>query len=79
MSEMCRLGLEGKAEEARAIQQKMMPLHTHLFIEANPIPVKWAMYEMGLMDKGIRLPLTVLSQESQPVVKQAMVDSGILK
>ena len=79
MSEMCRLGLEGKAEEARAIQQKMMPLHTHLFIEANPIPVKWAMYEMGLMDKGIRLPLTVLSQASQPVVKQAMVDSGILK
>lgn len=79
MSEMCRLGLEGKAEEARSIQQKMMPLHTHLFIEANPIPVKWAMYEMGLMDKGIRLPLTVLSQESQPVVKQAMIDSGILK
>ncbi len=79
MSEMCRLGLDGKAEEARAIQQKMMPLHTHLFVEANPIPVKWAMYEMGLMDKGIRLPLTVLSQESQPVVKQAMIDSGILK
>jgi 4-hydroxy-tetrahydrodipicolinate synthase len=79
MSEMCRLGLDGKAEEARAIQKKMMPLHTHLFVEANPIPVKWAMYEMGLMDKGIRLPLTVLSQESQPVVKQAMIDSGILK
>ena len=79
MSKMCRLGLDGKAEEARAIQTRMMPLHTKLFVEANPIPVKWAMHEMGLMDLGIRLPLTVLSEEYQPVVRQALVDSNVLK
>ena len=79
MSTMCRLALAGDSESARAIQEKMMPLHTQLFVEANPIPVKWAMYEMGLMDKGIRLPLTVLSEACQPVVRQALQDSGILK
>lgn len=79
MSTMCRLALAGDSDSARAIQEKMMPLHTQLFVEANPIPVKWAMYEMGLMDKGIRLPLTVLSEACQPVVRQALQDSGILK
>lgn len=78
MAQMCRLGLEGKAEEARAIQTRMMPLHTQLFVEANPIPVKWAMHEMGLMDLGIRLPLTVLSEECRPVVRQALVDSKVI-
>ncbi len=79
MANMCHLALAGEAEKARAIQEKMMPLHTKLFVEANPIPVKWAMYEMGLMEKGIRLPLTVLSEACQPVVRQALQDSGILK
>lgn len=78
MSEMCKLALNGDAEGARAIHERLLPLHTKLFVEANPIPVKWAMYEMGLMDQGIRLPLTVLSEGEQPVVRQAMVDSGIL-
>ncbi|WP_372737471.1 4-hydroxy-tetrahydrodipicolinate synthase [Neptunomonas sp.] len=79
MARMCHLGLEGKSEEARAIQTRLMPLHTQLFIEANPIPVKWAMHEMGLMDLGIRLPLTVLSEECRPVVRQALVDCNVLK
>ena len=78
MAQVCRLGLEGKAEEARAIQTRMMPLHTQLFVEANPIPVKWAMHEMGLIDLGIRLPLTVLSEECRPVVRQALVDSKVI-
>lgn len=78
MSEMCKLALNGDADGARAIHERLLPLHTKLFVEANPIPVKWAMYEMGLMDKGIRLPLTLLSEAEQPVVRQAMNDSGIL-
>lgn len=79
MAEMCKLGLQGKADEARALQTRLMPLHTKLFVEANPIPVKWAMHEMGLMDLGIRLPLTVLSDEFHSVVRQALVDSNVSK
>jgi 4-hydroxy-tetrahydrodipicolinate synthase len=79
MSELCRLGLAGEADKARELQARLMPLHTKLFVEANPIPVKWAMYDLGLIGKGIRLPLTVLSEEQQPVVHQAMVDSGLIK
>lgn len=78
MAELCRLGLEGRAEEARALQQKLMPLHTQFFVESNPIPVKWAMYEMGLIGKGIRLPLTPLSVENRPVVVEALKQVGLL-
>lgn len=78
MSELCRLALAKEADAARAIHEQLLPLHTRLFVEANPIPVKWAMYEMGLIDTGIRLPLTFLSEDARPVVRQAMVDSGIL-
>lgn len=77
MAELCRLGLAGEAEAARALQQRLMPLHTSLFVEANPIPVKWALAEMGLMQQGIRLPLTPLSPQYHDVVRQALKDSGI--
>lgn len=77
MSELCRLGLAGETEAARELQARLMPLHTQLFVEANPIPVKWAMYDMGLIDDGIRLPLTLLSSQYHAVVRQALVDSGI--
>lgn len=77
MAELCRLGLAGDAEQARALQQRLMPLHTTLFVEANPIPVKWALAEMGLMQQGIRLPLTQLSSQYHEVVRQALKDSGI--
>ncbi|KDE38402.1 MAG: 4-hydroxy-tetrahydrodipicolinate synthase [Nitrincola lacisaponensis] len=77
MAELCRLGLAGEAEAARALQQRLMPLHTSLFVEANPIPVKWALAEMGLMQHGIRLPLTPLSPQYHDVVRQALKDSGI--
>jgi 4-hydroxy-tetrahydrodipicolinate synthase len=79
MSELCKLGLAGEADKARALQQQLMPAHMHLFVEANPIPVKWAMHEMGLIGQGIRLPLTVLSEANRPVVKQALVDIGLVK
>ncbi|MDM1707989.1 4-hydroxy-tetrahydrodipicolinate synthase [Thiopseudomonas alkaliphila] len=62
MAELCRLALEGKAEEARALNDALMPLHNAMFVEANPIPVKWALHEMGLINTGIRLPLTPLSE-----------------
>lgn len=78
MAEMCRLALAGKADEARAINQKLMPLHKTLFIESNPIPVKWALTQMGLMEEGIRLPLTLLSQDKQPSVREALVQTGVL-
>ncbi|GGC02568.1 4-hydroxy-tetrahydrodipicolinate synthase [Marinobacterium zhoushanense] len=78
MAELCRLGLEGKAEEARALQQKLMPLHTKLFVEPNPIPVKWAMCEMGLIETGIRLPLTVLAEQYHEEVRNALRESGVI-
>ena len=68
----------GKADEARALNERLMPLHEKLFIEANPIPVKWALQQMGLIDQGIRLPLTWLSESCHETVRQAMRQTGIL-
>ncbi|MBF6682378.1 dihydrodipicolinate synthase family protein, partial [Acinetobacter baumannii] len=61
MAAMCKAALDGDAETARALNAELEPLHRDLFIEANPIPVKWALHEMGLIDSGIRLPLVPLS------------------
>ena len=77
MADLCNAALEGKADEARAINEKLMPLHKDLFVEANPIPVKWALVEMGLMHKGIRLPLTWLSESCHDTVRQAMRQCGL--
>ncbi len=79
MAELCRLALAGDATGARAMQQKLMPLNTQLFVESNPIPVKWALYEMGLIGPGIRLPLTLLSESCQPIVRNALRESGIIQ
>ena len=78
MAAMCRAALAGNREEALAINRRLDPLHQALFVESNPIPVKWALREMGLCQSGIRLPLTWLSPEHQPPVRQALVDAGIL-
>ncbi|TNF06468.1 MAG: 4-hydroxy-tetrahydrodipicolinate synthase [Gammaproteobacteria bacterium] len=78
MSEMCRLALAGQAEEARAINQLLLPLHRDLFVESNPIPVKWAVAEMGLMEHAIRLPLTDLSAEHHDTVLKALKQAGLL-
>jgi 4-hydroxy-tetrahydrodipicolinate synthase len=78
MSELCRLAITGEADAARAIQAQLMPLHEKLFVEANPIPVKWAMTEMGLMGLGIRLPLTVLADEYHSTVREALRSSKII-
>jgi 4-hydroxy-tetrahydrodipicolinate synthase len=78
MAELCQLAMAGKADEARALQERLMPLHDNLFVEANPIPVKWAMAEMGLMGLGIRLPLTVLADDYHATVRDALRSSEII-
>ncbi|MHB8742418.1 MAG: 4-hydroxy-tetrahydrodipicolinate synthase [Sulfuricaulis sp.] len=78
MHEMCKLGLEHKDKEARLINDRLMGLHKELFIEANPIPVKWALTDMGLIKGGIRLPLTPLSSRHHEIVRQAMRAAGVV-
>jgi 4-hydroxy-tetrahydrodipicolinate synthase len=72
MHDMCQAAVTGDLKTARAINNKLMRLHTDLFVEANPIPVKWAVAEMGLIGKGIRLPLTPFSDQHHQLVRDAM-------
>jgi len=78
VAQMCEAALAGDAETARAINQRIDVLHKTLFVESNPIPVKWALKEMGRIDSGIRLPLTVLSAEHHGVVRDALRSAGVL-
>ena len=78
MSEMCAAAMRGETALARAINERLIPLHKNLFIESNPIPVKWALHELGLMEEGIRLPLTWLSPRCHETLRQAMRQSGVL-
>ncbi len=78
MHELCMAALRGDIATAMAIQFKLMPLHKNLFVEANPIPVKWAMARMGLCGHALRLPLTQLSAPQQPVVEAALKAGGLL-
>lgn len=78
MATMIHLVQEGKVAEAEAINDRLMPLHKNLFIESSPIPVKWAAHQLGLIEHGdVRLPLTVLSESAQPVIKQSLIDAGL--
>jgi 4-hydroxy-tetrahydrodipicolinate synthase len=78
MAEVCGLALQGRAEEARAAQAALLPLHAAMFVESNPIPVKWALYEMGLIGPGIRLPLTPLSEGKRVALSTVLRECGIL-
>ncbi len=78
MQDLCTAALAGDAERARAINERLMPLHTKLFVESNPIPVKWALHELGLVAEGIRLPLTWLSESCHQTVRDALRAAGIL-
>lgn len=78
MSELCAAALAGDETTARAIDERLMDLHKKLFVEANPIPVKWALKEMGMIEGGIRLPLTPLAEEYHAVVRQALRTAGVL-
>jgi len=78
MHDMCEAALQGDKESAQQINAPLMGLHKNLFLEANPIPVKWALYEMGLIKSGIRLPMTVLSEQHHEAVRQALKQAHIL-
>ncbi|MEW7975656.1 MAG: 4-hydroxy-tetrahydrodipicolinate synthase [Candidatus Thiodiazotropha endolucinida] len=78
MHEMSVAALAGRDEKARAIDAKLAGLHSALFVESNPIPVKWAMMKLGLANRGIRLPLTWLSPSAEDEVLQAMRQAEIL-
>ncbi|PZP50540.1 MAG: 4-hydroxy-tetrahydrodipicolinate synthase, partial [Azospira oryzae] len=78
MHEMCAAALEGNLIRARELNNRLMGLHKYLFIEANPIPVKWALAELGLIRGGIRLPLTPLAPQYHGLVREAMKQAGIL-
>src|SRR5260221_9127445 len=77
MQEMCSGALAGDLKKARDLNFKLLGLHTKLFVEANPIPVKWAVAQMGLIGMGIRLPLTPLSQQFHEVVREAMRQADV--
>ncbi len=72
MHELCALALAGKAEEAKALNDKLMVLHNAMFVESNPIPVKWALHEMQMMGPAIRLPLTPLAEKFREPLRQAL-------
>lgn len=77
MQEMCAAVLAGDFDAARALNNRMIALHKHLFIEANPIPVKWVLEQMGMIGAGIRLPLTPLSSSFHALLIGAMEQAGI--
>ncbi len=78
VAKMCELAIAGKADEARAINQSLMAVHDAMFVESNPIPVKWAVAEMGLMQGGLRLPLTPMAQQYHSQVRTALKGAGLL-
>jgi len=72
MHELCRVAMTGDAEAANKVNEKLVLLHQNLFLEANPVPVKWALSELGFIQKGIRLPLVELAQDFHVNVQEAM-------
>ena len=78
MQRMCELALCGKTAEAREIDAALAPLHQGMFVESNPIPAKWALYRMGMIDSGIRLPLTELSSAGQAKLEPVLRELGLV-
>lgn len=78
MHELCMAAIAGDVKRAMEIQFKLMPVHKHLFVEANPIPLKWAMARMGLCKEAMRLPMTPMTRALEPVVEGALRASGLL-
>jgi len=77
MHELCAAASAGDLARARSVNNKLLGLHRHLFVEANPIPVKWVLQEMGMIGSGIRLPLTPLSSSFHDLLRGAMEQAGI--
>ena len=78
MHELCMAAIAGDARRAMEIQLRLMPVHKHLFVEANPIPVKWAMARMGLCGGTLRLPMTPMSASFEPAVEGALRAAGLV-
>ena len=78
MHELCTAALAGERSRAESINQQLEILHRVLFVQSNPIPVKWALHEMGLIPPGIRLPMTPLAAEFHDTVRQALRQAGVL-
>ena len=78
MHELCMAAVAGDSAKAMAIQMQLLPIHKHLFVEANPIPVKWAMARMGLCGPTLRLPMTQLETVNAPVLEAALKATGLL-
>ena len=79
MHELCMAAMNGELKTAIALNNQLLPLHNKLFCEPNPLPVKWAMTEMGLIGPGIRLPLVALAEEFHETVRQALREAGVLQ
>jgi 4-hydroxy-tetrahydrodipicolinate synthase len=77
MHQMCAAALVGDVKKARELNLQLLLLHQRLFVEANPIPVKWAMAEMGLIEPGLRLPLSPLADRFHEAVREALHEAGI--
>jgi 4-hydroxy-tetrahydrodipicolinate synthase len=78
MHELCVAAIAGDVARAMEIQMKLLPVHKALFVESNPIPVKWAVSRMGLSKPALRLPLTPLTDASQPVLERALQSAGLI-
>jgi len=78
MSDMCAAAIAGDREKAEALNAIVVDLHNNLFLEANPIPVKWALQEMGLIEGGIRLPLTPLSEQFYVPLRAALKSAELI-
>lgn len=78
MQRMAKAAIAGRGDEARSLNETLQGLHEALFLEANPIPVKWAMAQLGLMAGGIRLPLVRLAEDHHEAVRAAMRRAGVL-
>jgi len=78
MHELCMLAMSGKADEAKALNDELMPMHAAMFSEANPIPVKWALHLMGYMSPAIRLPLTQLDQAHRADLEKVLTQFGLV-
>ncbi len=79
MHRLCAAAMAGRVSEAVEINNKLLPLHNKLFVEPNPVPVKWALAHMGLIESGLRLPLVSLATEYQETVRAALRESGVLQ
>ena len=78
LSAMAQAAIDGDAETAKAIDEELQGLHAKLFLESNPIPVKWALEEMGLIEEGIRLPMTPFSEKYHDELRAAMHLAGVI-